>query len=211
MPINLNKKTINLKNLLFLSILFILSILMILNVSFIKANPQLSTVLSGDKLKLGEIANNTKEEIKKAVKVKDTSLNDKTIKVEVIEATKAKVTVDGYDGDVEVTFTVKAVEKAKLSTVLTTKELGEIKNTKEAVKEAVEEKNTGLKGKNLTVTLTEGKNEAKITSTDFDGEETVTFTPKPFYKTTWFWVTFSILTIASIGGVFVYKNNKASK
>ncbi|MDV3166856.1 MAG: cell envelope integrity protein TolA, partial [Vigna little leaf phytoplasma] len=112
---------------------------------------ELSTVLTTTSL--GEIKDKQESTIKDAIISKNTGLQGKNLSLTNITDNSANVTCDGYTGSVTVTFTVTPAASAALSTVLTTTSLGEIKDKQEStIKDAIISKNTGLQGKNLSLT-----------------------------------------------------------
>ncbi|MGI3136316.1 MAG: hypothetical protein ACN23H_01900 [Candidatus Phytoplasma vitis] len=183
---------------------------------------ELSTVLKTKDL--GEITSKdlkvTKEEIINQIKEKNPDLKDKNLQI-VGEPTETRVTVksDDYTGQVNVNFTVKEKEvlKVELSTVLKTKELGEIKSkdlkvTKEEIIRQIQEKNSDLKNKNLQIVGEPTETRATVKSDDFQGEVEVEFTvkKKSFFSlfTIAIILSIGVASLALLGYYFYEKNNK---
>ncbi|AYJ01311.1 hypothetical protein CWO85_02145 [Candidatus Phytoplasma ziziphi] len=173
----------------FISLIFVFMFLF-LNVFYLIKIEAVNTPLSNDlsQKNLGEIISQgstvTQEEIISKIKEKNQSLVSKDLKVSEITTTKAKVKSDDFTGEVDVIFTVKQKEspKVELSTVVRTKNLGEIISqgstvTQEEIISKIKEKNQSLVSKDLKVSeITTTK--AKVKSDDFTGEVDVIFTVK---------------------------------
>ncbi|WP_284928116.1 lipoprotein 17-related variable surface protein [Candidatus Phytoplasma sp. AldY-WA1] len=183
----MNRK-INIQSFISLIFVFMFLFLNVFYLTQIKAVQTLSDVLSTKELGsiLIEGTTITKEEIISQIKEKNNDLKNKNLQIvgEPTE-TKAKVKSNDFQGEVEVTFTVKKkeVSKVALSTVLKTTKLGEItskdlKATKEEIISQIKEKNNDLKNKNLQIVGEPTETKAKVKSNDFQGEVEVTFTVK---------------------------------
>ncbi|WP_349402198.1 variable membrane protein A [Candidatus Phytoplasma solani] len=164
----------------------------------------LSSVLTTKEL--GQVDARETDKVKSAIITKNDSLKDKDLQVTLVEKeNKAKVTSNDYNGEVEVTFTVKK----DLSSVLTTKELGQVDAREtDKVKSAIITKNDSLKDKDLQVTLVEKENKAKVTSKDYDGEVEVTFTVKKSIIGWIILVILFVLALCGIIGIIIYKNKQ---
>ncbi|WAN63604.1 Variable membrane protein A [Candidatus Phytoplasma rubi] len=183
---------------------------------------ELSTFLKNKDL--GEIKSKdlkvTKEEIISQIKEKNSDLKNQNLQI-VGEPTETKATVksDDFQGEAEVTFTVKKkeVSKVELSTFLKTKDLGEItskdlKATKEEIISKIKEKNNNLKNKNLQIVGEPTETKATVKSDDFQGELEVEFTvkKKSFFSlfTIAIILSIGVASLALLGYYFYEKNNK---
>ncbi|CBH41006.1 variable surface lipoprotein [Mycoplasmopsis agalactiae] len=151
------------------------------------AKKALSKVIT--KTALGEIAKKDLESVKTALLTvaKDLKVNEVTIELDSKE-NKAKVKANAnsmsYEGEVEVSFTIKSTTaKQALNKVITKTALGEIaKKDLESVKTALLTVAKDLKVNEVTIELDSKENKAKVkanaNSMSYEGEVEVSFTIK---------------------------------